>query len=291
MPRASFVPRPGRIAVFVLFSLIWSLALAHLGDAVHGQEPKEDAPPAAEKSVPAKSGAVATESAPTQEGSMLRALLKAHSDPFAAFIGLTLLGLSIYFVAQVVRLSMEYRVSEAVPPALIDKLEVAIKDRKFQEAYDVCRDDNSFTARLIRSGIANLPSGRAEAKEAMNSLAEEIVVTMESKITYLATIGTLGPMIGLVGTVWGMIQSFQKIAFSGGTQVRADQVASGIATALFITLEGVSLSVPAIFFFAFFRNRIALISMEATKVADRTIAAFWTAAKQQQPGAAPAAKS
>ena len=221
---------------------------------------------------------------------MLRALLKAHGDPFSAFIGLTLLGLSIYFVAQVVRLSMEYRVSEAVPPALIDKLEAAIKERKFQEAYDVCRDDNSFTARLIRSGIANLPSGRAEAKEAMNTLAEEIIVTMESKITYLATIGTLGPMIGLVGTVWGMIQSFQKIAFSGGTQVRADQVASGISTALFITLEGVSLSVPAIFFFAFFRNRIALIAMEATKVADRTIAAFWTAAKQQQPGVAPAAK-
>lgn len=110
--------------------------------------------------------------------------------------------------------------------------------------------------------------------------AEEIVVTMESRITYLATIGTLGPMIGLVGTVWGMIHSFQKIAFAGGSQPRADQVASGIATALFITLEGVSLSVPAIFFYAYFRTQIATIAMEAAKVADRTISAFWAAAKQ-----------
>jgi biopolymer transport protein ExbB len=118
-------------------------------------------------------------------------------------------------------------------------------------------------------------------------VAEEVVVGMESRISYLATIGTLGPMIGLVGTVWGMIQSFSEIASAGGTQPRADQVAAGISTALFITLEGVSLSVPAIFFYAFFRNKIALIAMEATIVADRTISAFWQAAKQQtgQPAA------
>jgi len=220
---------------------------------------------------------------------MLSYLLKAHGDPLAAFIGLVLLGLSVYFVAQVIRLSLEFRVSEAVPPALIDKLEAAIKERKFQEAYDVCRDDPSFLARLVRTGIANLPNGRTEAKEAMNTMAEEIVVTMEARISYLATIGTLGPMIGLVGTIWGMIRSFQEIALAAGTQPRADQVAAGISTALFITLEGVSLSVPAIFFYAFFRNRIALVAMEATKIADRTIAAFWTAARQTGPGA-PTAK-
>jgi biopolymer transport protein ExbB len=201
-------------------------------------------------------------------------------------IGLFLLMLSVYFTALVIRLFMEYRVSEAVPAPLIDKLETAIKEKKFQEAYDACRDDNSFLARLVRTGVANLPNGRAEAKEAMNTLGEEIVVTMESRISYLATIGTLGPMIGLVGTVWGMILSFQEIATATGGQARPEKLAGGISTALFITLEGISLSVPAIFFFAFFRNRIAQIAMEATRVADRTITAFWTAAKQQ-----PAAKA
>ena len=106
------------------------------------------------------------------------------------------------------------------PPALVDKLEEAIKERKFQEAYDACRDDNSFLAKLVRTGVANLPNGRAEAKEAMNTLAEEIVVGMEARISYLATIGTLGPMIGLVGTIWGMIMSFQTIAPAAGGQPR-----------------------------------------------------------------------
>ena len=78
-------------------------------------------------------------------------------------------------------------------------------------------------------------------------------------------------MIGLVGTIWGMIMSFQEIATAAGSQPKPEKVAEGISTALFITLEGVSLAVPAIFFFALFRNRIAMITMEATKVADRTI--------------------
>ena len=129
-------------------------------------------------------------------------------------------------------------VSEAVPPALVEKLENAIKDRKFQEAYDACRDDDSFLARLVRTGIANLPNGRAEAKEAMNDDADEIVTGMEARISYLATIGTLGPMIGLVGTIWGMIQSFQEIATAAGSQPKPEKVAEGISTALFITLEG-----------------------------------------------------
>ncbi|HEX8200427.1 MAG TPA: MotA/TolQ/ExbB proton channel family protein [Isosphaeraceae bacterium] len=203
-------------------------------------------------------------------------------------IGLFLLCLSVYFTAIVIRLFLEFRLKEAVPPALVERLDAAIRERRFQEAYDACRDDNSFLARLVRTGVANLPNGRAEAKEAMNTMSEEIIIGMEQRISYLATIGTLGPMIGLVGTIWGMIMSFQTIATAAGSQPKANEVAEGISTALFITLEGVSLAVPAIFFFALFRNRIAQLAMEANKVADRTIAAFWTAAKQPQ-GAKPQA--
>lgn len=239
------------------------------------QEPKKDAPAAAPaEPAPAPSPAAAPAAAPKAQRSMLQWAIEA-SGPIGAF----LVVVSIYFTALVIRLFMEFRVNEAVPPPLIDKLEEAIKERKFQDAYDACRDDNSFLAKLVRTGIANLPNGRAEAKEAMAETSNEVIVTMESRISYLATIGTLGPMIGLVGTIWGMIESFQTIANASGSQPRADEVARGISTALFITLEGVSLSVPAIFFYALFRNRIAQIALEATKVADRTIGALYSAAK------------
>jgi biopolymer transport protein ExbB len=235
----------------------------------------EEAPPAADAGT-ASRGAPAAEdgTAPPRRENMLQWAIRA-SGP----IGLFLLCLSVYFTALVIRLFMEYRVSEAVPTPLVEKLEVAIRDKKFQEAYDVCKDNDSFLARLVRTGIANLPNGRAEAKESMMAISDEIVTGLDMKISYLATIGTLGPMIGLVGTVWGMIMSFQEIATAAGAQPRPEKVAEGISTALFITLEGITLSVPAIFFFAFFRNRISQMTTEANKVADRTINSLVAAAK------------
>lgn len=249
-------------------------------DAPPAKEEKAEAAPADAES-PAKSAAAPAAAGgdkPPARENMLQWAIRA-SGP----IGACLLLLSIYFTALVIRLFMEFRVSEAVPAALVEKLEAAIRDKKFQDAYDVCKDNDSFLARLVRTGIANLPNGRAEAKEAMQQVTEEMVTTLEMKISYLAIIGTLGPMIGLVGTIWGMIMSFQEIATAAGAQPRPEKVAEGISTALFITLEGVSLSVPAIFFFAFFRNRIAQMTMEATRVADRTINSLVAAAKTSKP--------
>jgi biopolymer transport protein ExbB len=274
---------------WLLFTIL-SGAMVWLGSgglgAAQGQEAtkneaagKDEAAAAPEP--PARSAtapAAAEGTAPPTNRNLLQWAIHA-SGPIGGF----LLLLSIYFTALVIRLFMEFRVSEAVPVALVDKLEAAIRDKKFQDAYDVCKDNDSFLARLVRTGIANLPSGRTEAKEAMQAVSEEMVTLLEMKISYLAIIGTLGPMIGLVGTIMGMIMSFQEIANSQGAQVRPEKVAEGISTALFITLEGVSLSVPAIFFFAFFRNRIAQMSMEASRVADRTINSLVAAAKGTKP--------
>ncbi|MFO0958927.1 MAG: MotA/TolQ/ExbB proton channel family protein [Isosphaeraceae bacterium] len=285
---------PGRrpLLPWAVACLAWLLGLVLLSTAAPtSAAPAQDEPAKVADDAPAAKAAEGNAGNPAagvavtpQRKSYLMWAIEA-----SGIIGLFIVLLSIYFAAVVVGLFLEFRMQEAVPPLLVEQLEAAIRDRKFQEAYDLCRDDNSYLARLVRTGVANLPGGRAEAKEAMNTVSDEIVVGMEQKISYLATIGTLGPMIGLVGTIAGMIDSFQTIATAAGTQPRADQVAKGISMALFITLEGVSLAVPAIFFFALFRNRIASIAMEANKVADRTINAFWNAAKQGQPAAAPGA--
>ncbi len=272
----------------------WSLVLFTLGTlaclwivpspAVRAQDAKKEAAPAAKAEAPAETkeaaaAPAAADVAPVETKKPTENLLQwaiRASGP----IGLGLLILSIYFTALVIKLFLELRVSEAVPAALVEKLEAAIKEKKFQEAYDVCKENDSILARLVRTGVANLPNGRAEAKEAMNAVQDEVVTQMEARISYLAIIGSLGPMIGLVGTIAGMIASFQEIATAAGAQPKPEKVAEGISTALFITLEGVSLAVPAIFFFAFFRNRIAQIALESYKVADRTITALLAAAKQ-----------
>jgi biopolymer transport protein ExbB len=279
----SAIGRGGAWAAFAALTLAYLVLMPAPG--LRAQEAKDGAKaePAAEaKEAPAAAPAAdaAAAPAPAEASKKSQRNLLQWAIDASGPIGLFLLCLSVYFVALIIKLFLELRVSEAVPADLVEKLEVAIKDKKFQEAYDACKDNDSFLARLVRTGVANLPNGRAEAKEAMAAVQDEVVTMMETRISYLAIIGTLGPMIGLVGTIAGMIASFQEIANAVGAQPRPDKVAEGISTALFITLEGVSLSVPAIFFFAFFRNRIAQITLETAKVADRTITSLLNAAKQ-----------
>jgi biopolymer transport protein ExbB len=275
----------GRVRLWLIVAALW-VGFCATGPGLRARAQDEAAPAAADAEPAAEPEAepapavpaAAPAGVPTESGrqqSLLGWLARA-----SGIVGFTIVLLSVYFVALVIRLWIEFSMKEAVPPALIAKLETAIQERKFQDAYDACRDSNSFLARLVRTGVANLPNGRAEAKEAMNLMTEEIVVGMEQKISYIAVVGTLGPMLGLLGTVWGMILAFLTIANSGSTQVQPAKLADNIGTALVTTLEGLVVAIPAIFFFAWFRNRIATIAMEATRVADRTIAAFYTAARQ-----------
>jgi biopolymer transport protein ExbB len=238
-------------------------------EAAKGEDAAADAAPAAET----KAAPAAAPEAP-KDKSMLRWFLDA-----AGPIGIFLVLVSVYMVQHIIRLFIELRVSEAVPPVLVERIENAIKERKFQEAYDVCRDNEAYLARLVRTGVANLPNGRPEAKEAMITMSDEIVTGMEQRIGYLAIIGQLGPLIGLVGTLIGMIMSFNEIARASGAQPRPEKVAEGISMALVITLLGISLSVPSIFFFALFRSRVAVMTMETMRVADRVINSLVNAAK------------
>jgi biopolymer transport protein ExbB len=121
-----------------------------------------------------------------------------------------------------------------------------------------------------------------EAREAMDMVSESISADMEKKISMLAVLGTLGPMIGLLGTLKGMIASFSVIALSD-TQLKASEVAGGISEALLLTFEGVFLSVPAIYFYAVFRNRISTISVNTKVQADEFLRHFAHAARSKGP--------
>jgi biopolymer transport protein ExbB len=194
-------------------------------------------------------------------------------------IGLVILVMSFYLIALVAWMAMEYRRTVALPDRLLRDLNDLLTLKQYTEAYQRVSESNSFLGRVLAAGVRKLPSGLGPAQRAMELANDDATMAMEHRTTYLATVGTLGPMIGLVGTIWGMILSFQEIATAAGAQPRPEKVAEGISTALFITLEGVSLSVPAIFFFALFRNRIAQMTMEANRVADRTINSLVVAAK------------
>jgi biopolymer transport protein ExbB len=188
----------------------------------------------------------------------------------SGWIGAILLVLSVYFVATVVRMFMELRPEVAAPPALLQECESLLKNKDFMGVYKRAKQDPSFFGTVLSAGLAELPHGLAETREAMDRVGDALVVEMERKISMLAVLGSLGPMIGLLGTLKGMIGSFSVIALSD-TQLKSSEVAGGISEALVLTFEGVGLSVPAIYFFAVFRNRVSSISTSTMLVADEFI--------------------
>jgi biopolymer transport protein ExbB len=197
-------------------------------------------------------------------------------------IGLLILGLSIYFVATISRLFIEMRPVVAIPPEVMARCEALLEQRDFKSIFGVVKDDNSFFSTALSTGIAELPNGLAEAREAMEKVGESVTAEMEKKISMLAVLGTLGPMIGLLGTLSGMIAAFGVIARSG-QGIKPGEVADAISSALVLTFEGVLLSVPAIYFFAVFRNRVSLISVTTMVRADQFLRHFAHAARSKAP--------
>ncbi|MBX3441920.1 MAG: MotA/TolQ/ExbB proton channel family protein [Planctomyces sp.] len=202
------------------------------------------------------------------------------SGPIGAFIFL----LSIYFIATVTRLFKEIRMPVAMPPEIVAEARVLIEKRNFKGVYALVKEDNSHFSQVLRAGLTELPSGLSESREAMEMVSDVLHTEDDKKISMLAVLGTLGPMIGLLGTLVGMIKSFAVIAIND-TQIKASQVAEGISEALLLTLEGVALSVPAIYFFAVFRNRVSTISANVLLTADEMIRALAAAAKGRTPPA------
>jgi biopolymer transport protein ExbB len=200
-------------------------------------------------------------------------------------IGAVILLLSIYFVSTVSRLFLELRPKVAAPPELVEELNELLQKREFKEIYSVVKEDHTFLGRLLATGISELPNGLAEARDSMERVGEAVTVEMERKISMLAVLGTLGPMIGLLGTLKGMIASFSVIALND-VQLKASEVAGGISEALLLTFEGVALSVPAIYFFAVFRNRVSAISVATVLQADEYLRHFAHAARVKTSAAA-----
>ena len=201
-------------------------------------------------------------------------------------IGVVLLVLSIYFVAVTARMFMELKPEVLTPLDVVEESEKLMQARDFTGLYKRLKSDNSFFSKVASSGIAELPNGVPEARDAMERVGEVETLTLERKISMLAVLGTLGPMIGLLGTLKGMIAAFSAIALSG-TSLKASEVAGAISEALVLTFEGVLLSVPAIYFFALFRNRISAFTATSMLDADAFVRRLYNTMKSK-PAAAPA---
>ena len=261
----------GGRAIAATIALAISLALGMTAldfNLARAQDPEVGG---ATASAPALGDVDGSASSSTEEAggeSFLRWMFRA-----SGWIGVVLAVMSFYLIALVAWMALNFRIQKAVPRTLAREVRELVEQKRYGDAYQRLASDRSLFARVLAAGVRKLSGGLPAGRRAMAVANEDATMEMEHRTTYLATVGTLGPMIGLVGTVYGMILAFRVIADEGSTP-QADRLAEGISTALFATLEGIAISIPAIYFYSFFRNRIARMSLEVEMAAEPLLEQF-----------------
>ncbi|MBQ1277406.1 MAG: MotA/TolQ/ExbB proton channel family protein [Thermoguttaceae bacterium] len=244
--------------------------LADAGSAPAAPAPAADAPaaPVEGAAVDAAASGAEGEEAPKGENYlvwMFRSL--------GLFFTLVFSVLSLSMVALIVVNSLALRRDVVAPEELATKFGALLDENRFQDAYQLAKDDESILGKTLAIGLSKTSAGYAKAEQAMRDVQEEETMRLEHQIGYLALIGNLAPMIGLFGTVVGMIASFQAIA-AGGAAPSPQKLAEGIATALFTTELGLAIALPALFAFDFLKNRLARFMLDVSVLSENLMGRF-----------------
>jgi len=194
--------------------------------------------------------------------------------------------LSLMVVALIVDHILNIRRSTIMPPGLAEEVHGLLAARQIDEARRRCEEHPGYLSRMLHAGLNEVGVGYASVEKAMEDAAVEQSARLFRRIEYLSVIGTIVPMLGLMGTVWGMIQAFLEFEQKANPQVA--ELAPGIYRALVTTLMGLGVAVPSLSAFAIFRNRIDELAAEATVLAEHVFADFRRS--QQKPRKKPGAE-
>lgn len=245
-------------------------------------EEKPAAPEAGKAEQPPTETSAGTEEEPTGDNGYEReSFLIVMARANGLFFGPLLLLLSFVMVALVMMNVLQVRRDNLLPPEFIETFEQRLTTKDYQGAYDIARNDDSFIGRVLAAGLSKLNRGYNEAIEGMQEVGEDENMALEHRISYLALIGSIAPMVGLMGTVWGMIGAFEEIATSP-TQPKPKDLAQDIYTALFTTFEGLVIAIPAMIAYSMLRNRVARFVLEVGIVSEGLMNRFSAVGKGSQ---------
>lgn len=190
-------------------------------------------------------------------------------------IGFVIILASLVAVALAVENFITIRRDRMVPEELTERLAGFIQKKLYDRAKQECAEDGSFLAQVVGAGLNQVGAmfGFFDMQNAMQEVSEREVSKLYRKLEYLSLIASVTPMLGLLGTVTGMIRSFNTIAASGGAANPSD-LAGGISMALVTTCMGLIVAIPTMFFVSFFRKRIDGFVAESETVVEKLMGHF-----------------
>lgn len=201
-----------------------------------------------------------------------RGVMALFWESFDAFTVLIVLG-SVVSVAIIIRSFVEVRESVILPSASVEALRGRVKRMDWAGLRRDAAKDESFVGRVVNAALQPVATGRVGARENAELAASDEAAKWFRRVEMLNVIGHLGPLLGLVGTVYGMIIAFAALGEAGG-RAGPGELSMGISKALFHTFLGLMLAIPSLLAYGYFRTVIDRVCTRAMVVSGQLVEAI-----------------
>ena len=204
-------------------------------------------------------------------GATQKTVLDALMD--AGFVGLLIILMSIVGGALSITFAFQLRRDVLVPPEVLGHVEQLFEDEEYEEAFHLCDATPSILSQVVSGGLSKIEEGYEPMSDTMVEVLEMESTKLHQKVGYLSLIGNLSPMMGLLGTVYGMIVTFNKIANSK-VQPSPTELADGISIALGTTFLGLCVAIPMTAIYVYFRNKVIQVVTEVGAACEELMSRF-----------------
>jgi biopolymer transport protein ExbB len=189
-------------------------------------------------------------------------------------VGYTIIIINIGAVALALEIFMTLKRDKLCPPQLVGELEALLEEENYEEALALCDSNKSFLTNVMAAGIAKVGFGYEDMSNAMQEAGDLESLKLNNKINWLSLIYSISPMLGLFGTVTGMISAFQVIEQTANPSPK--ELARGIYEALVTTVEGLIVAIPTLTVYFYFKAKLSRLAAEIGLVSGELVERFKT---------------
>lgn len=187
-------------------------------------------------------------------------------------IGYVIISLSVVGVALIVEHFINVSRDKLAPPDVIETIVSHLDNNDVQGAYEYCEQNPNYLTNVMAAALPKVAHGFESMEQAALDVGEEEAVKLHAKVSWLSLIGNISPLLGLLGTVSGMLQAFGVIERT--VNPNPSDLAKGIKEALVTTMLGLVVAVPVMVGFFFFRNRVVKIVLEISAITEDLLDRF-----------------
>lgn len=190
-------------------------------------------------------------------------------------VGYLIILLSIVSVGLIIDYTFTIRKSKMIPSKDIKKLKALINERNLEGLAKFEKSRASFLSKVVVAGLRESHMGYHAMIKSMEDALDALSGNIARRTEHLNVIGNITPMLGLLGTVIGMLRCFNEISHVSGA-IDPKQLAGGIFEALVTTCMGLMVAIPSLYCYAIFKNRVEEYTSNASQLAENLAASFRT---------------